>query len=139
MLDVIAADGLDAIAQKYGLKYRFAGKSEEQADTLADMRFGAMIGLSAIYLVLAWVFSSYWRPIVVMVIIPFGVVGAIFGHYLLGYNLTILSLIALLGLSGILVNNSIILVSIIDERLAMVSDIQRLSSMGPAIDCAPSS
>lgn len=122
VLDVIAADGLEAIAQKYGLKYRFAGKSEEQADTLADMKFGAIIGLSAIYLVLAWVFSSYWRPIVVMAIIPFGVVGAIFGHYLLGFNLTILSLIALLGLSGILVNNSIILVSIIDERLANGED-----------------
>jgi len=69
-------------------------------------------------LILAWVFASYSRPVVVMSIIPFGLVGAIFGHYLLGYNLTILSLIALLGLSGILVNNSIILVSVVDERLS---------------------
>ncbi|MFT6558027.1 efflux RND transporter permease subunit [Sneathiella sp.] len=118
VLAVLPKDGLTAIAQKYGLKYRFAGKSEEQAETLADMRLGAMIGLTAIYLILAWVFASYWRPVVVMSIIPFGVVGAIAGHYLLGYNLTILSLIALLGLSGILVNNSIILVSVVDERLS---------------------
>ncbi len=119
--DIIAgleSSGLPAIAANYGLKYRFAGKAEEQADTLADMQLGAMIGMTAIYLILAWVFASYSRPIVVMSIIPFGLVGAIFGHYLLGYDLTILSLIALLGLSGILVNNSIILVSIVNERLA---------------------
>ncbi len=118
VLSVLPESGLEAIAAKYDLRYRFAGKSEEQADTIADMKFGAIVGLSAIYLVLAWVFSSYWRPVVVMSIIPFGLVGAILGHYLLGFNLTILSLIALLGLSGILVNNSIILVSVINERLA---------------------
>ncbi len=116
VLAVIPEDGLIAIVEKYGLQYRFAGKSEEQEETLTDMQLGALIGLTAIYLILAWVFASYWRPIVVMSIIPFGVVGAILGHYLLGYNLTILSLIALLGLSGILVNNSIILVSVINER-----------------------
>jgi multidrug efflux pump subunit AcrB len=117
VLAALPEGGLDNIATTYDLSYRFAGKSEEQAETIADMQFGAIIGLSAIYLILAWVFSSYWRPVVVMSIIPFGLVGAIFGHYLLGFNLTILSMIALLGLSGILVNNSIILVSVIDERL----------------------
>ncbi|MEH6495740.1 MAG: efflux RND transporter permease subunit [Pseudomonas marincola] len=117
VLQALPEGGLDAIVDKYELKYRFAGKSEEQEETLGDMKFGAMIGLTAIYLILAWVFASYTRPIVVMSIIPFGVVGAIVGHYLLGFNLTILSLIALLGLSGILVNNSIILVSVVEERL----------------------
>ncbi len=117
VIAALTADGLGGIAAKYALKYHFAGKSEEQAETLADMQLGAAIGLTSIYLILAWVFASYSRPIVVMSIIPFGVVGAIVGHYLLDYNLTILSLIALLGLSGILVNNSIILVSVVDERL----------------------
>jgi len=118
ILQALPEDGLIEIAAKYGLKFRFAGKAEEQEETLADMKLGAMIGLTAIYLILAWVFASYWRPVVVMSIIPFGVVGAILGHYILGYNLTILSLIALLGLSGILVNNSIILVSVVNERLS---------------------
>ncbi len=117
ILQALPEGGLRAIVEKYELKYRFAGKSEEQEETLGDMKFGATIGLSAIYLILAWVFASYTRPIVVMSIIPFGLVGAIVGHYLLGFNLTILSLIALLGLSGILVNNSIILVSVVEERL----------------------
>ena len=118
VLEALPKAGLTEVAEKYQLKYHFAGKAEEQADTMADMQLGAMIGMTAIYLILAWVFASYSRPVVVMSIIPFGLVGAIFGHYLLGYDLTILSLIALLGLSGILVNNSIILVSVVDERLS---------------------
>ncbi len=117
VLAQLPGDGLIAITEKHDLRYRFAGKAEEQQDTFADMRLGALVGLTAIYLILAWVFASYWRPIVVMSIIPFGIVGAILGHYILGFDLTMLSLIALLGLSGILVNNSIILVSVINERL----------------------
>ena len=96
----------------------YAGKAEEQETTLADMKLGAMIGLAGIYIILAWVFASYVRPFVVMSIIPLGFVGAAVGHYLLGFEITILSLIALIGLSGIVVNDSIILVSTIDERLA---------------------
>lgn len=112
------SDGrVQAIAQRYNLSFRFAGKAEEQAQTLGDMKTGAMIGLSAIYIILAWVFASYSRPVIVMSIIPFGLIGAVAGHLILGYDITILSLVALIGLAGILVNNSIILVSTIDERV----------------------
>ena len=117
---VIAAlkrDGLADISARHGVTPSFAGKAEEQSDTLADIRFGAMIGLSAIYIILAWVFASYTRPLVVMSLIPLAFVGATLGHWLLGYELTILSIIALVGLSGIVVNDSIILVSTIKERL----------------------
>ena len=109
--------GLDSIVADHGVAYRFAGRAEEQAETFADMELGAIIGLASIYVVLAWVFASYGRPIIVMSIIPFGAIGAIWGHYLLGYELSILSLVALLGLSGILVNDSIIMVSTISEHL----------------------
>jgi multidrug efflux pump subunit AcrB len=81
------------------------------------MRTGAFLGLTGIYVILAWVFSSYSRPIVVMAIIPLGFVGAVLGHVVLGYDISILSLMALIGLSGIVVNDSIILVSTIDERI----------------------
>ena len=81
------------------------------------MQLGALIALSSIYIILAWIFGSYTRPFAVMVIIPFGLVGAVIGHALLGYDLTILSLIALVGLSGIVVNDSIILVRTIDNRI----------------------
>jgi multidrug efflux pump subunit AcrB len=100
------------------VSFRFAGKAEERNQTFGDMRFGAIVALVAIYIVLAWVFSSYARPLVVMSVIPLAFIGASLGHYFLGYDLTILSMVALLGLSGIVVNDSIILVSTIEELLA---------------------
>ena len=118
LVAALAANDLPAIAAAHGVSYRFAGKAEEQGETLADMRLGALVGFCAIYIILAWVFGSYARPFVVMAIVPFGLVGAVAGHLLLGFDLTILSLIGLLGLSGIAINDSIVLVSATDERLA---------------------
>jgi len=118
VLEALERDGLFAIAAKYGLKAGFSGRAEEQKTTLDDMKTGTFIGFSAIYVILAWVFASYTRPFVVMSIIPLGFVGAVIGHILLGYDLTVLSLIALVGLSGIVVNDSIILVRTIDERIS---------------------
>ena len=117
LIEALEDGELPNIARRYGLQYSFAGRAEEQARTMADMKLGALVGMAAIYIILAWVFSSYTRPIVVMAVIPFGVVGAVIGHLLLGFDLSLLTLVGLLGLSGILVNDSIILVSTIDERI----------------------
>ena len=117
IIEALKTDGIATIASKYGLSVRYAGKAEEQARTFADMGLGAVIGIISIYIILAWVFSSYTRPIVVMSIIPLGFVGATIGHMVMGFELSILSMVALIGLSGIVVNDSIILVSTIDERL----------------------
>jgi multidrug efflux pump subunit AcrB len=118
VIEALSGGELQDIARTFGLSYRFAGKAEEQEQTLADIRLGAILGLLLMYIVLAWVFASFTRPFAVMLVIPFGLVGAVLGHMLLGYNLSILSLITLLGLSGILVNDSIILVTAIDGRRA---------------------
>lgn len=123
VLAALRQDGIRDIADRYGLTFSFKGKAEEQATTFGDMKTGAMIGLIGIYIILAWVFASYTRPIVVMAIIPLGFVGAVLGHLLLGFDLTILSMVALIGLSGIVVNDSIILVSTIDEHIAKGQDI----------------
>lgn len=109
--------GLSDIAAKYNLNFQFSGRAEEQGAAFADLGAGTLIALIAIYIILAWVFASYARPIVVMSIIPFGLVGAVLGHLVMGFDLTILSFVALLGLAGILVNDSIILVDQIDNRL----------------------
>ncbi|MEM8837937.1 MAG: efflux RND transporter permease subunit [Pseudomonadota bacterium] len=105
------------IASKYGATYRYDGKDKERADAFADLQTGIIVALMVMYIILAWIFGSYTTPFAVMLIIPFGVVGAVVGHYLLGFKLTILSLVGMLGLSGILVNDSIILVSRFQERL----------------------
>lgn len=120
--DVIAeltgSGALDLIASKHGVSYSFSGRAEEQRDAFADLGIGALVALSCIYIILAWQFGSYFKPLAVMLIIPFGVVGAVTGHWLLDYQLTILSVIGVLGLAGILVNDSIILVTRLQERLA---------------------
>ncbi|MCB1515329.1 MAG: efflux RND transporter permease subunit, partial [Hyphomicrobiaceae bacterium] len=72
-------------------------------------------------------------PLAVMAIIPFGFVGAVLGHYVMGYNLTIISMIGLLGLSGILVNDSIVLVSRIRERI-LGGDSLEQAAIGGAAD-----
>ncbi|MGI9335682.1 MAG: efflux RND transporter permease subunit [Gammaproteobacteria bacterium] len=108
--DNLSATVLPRIATEYGVEFSFEGRRADQDSTLADMRLGGMVALALIYLVLAWVFASYGWPLVVMAAIPFGLVGAITGHWLMGIDLTILSLFGLFGLSGIVINDSIILV-----------------------------
>jgi len=83
--------------------------------------------------ILAWVFGSYVQPLAVLAIVPFGLVGAIFGHLAMDMPLTIISMIGLLGLSGILVNDSIILVSQVNERRKNGDDL-REAAMGASYD-----
>ncbi|ACL72652.1 efflux RND transporter permease subunit [Thioalkalivibrio sulfidiphilus] len=134
----LAADVLPDLAQRHGVTYSFEGRAADQAETLGDMRMGLIFALAMIYLVLAWVFGSYGWPLVVMAIIPFGLLGALVGHWLMGLELTILSLFGLFGLTGIVVNNSIILVSFyqslreegMDRELAIVeASCQRLRAV----------
>ena len=101
---------LPRLVREFGVNWEFAGQAEDQRDTLADMRRGALFALTMIYIVLAWVFGSYTWPLVVMAIIPFGIVGALLGHWVMGVTPTILSMFGLFALSGIVVNDSIILV-----------------------------
>lgn len=106
---------LPQLAQDYGLQYALKGRAEEQAETGADMGRGAMLGLALIYIILAWVFGSYSWPLAVILAIPLGISGAILGHALLGLNLTLLSWFGFFGLSGIVINDAIILVTFYRE------------------------
>ena len=113
----VTAEGLPELANKYGLRFRFDGRNTERAEAFADMATGATIALICIYIILAWVFSSWLQPFAVMIMIPFALIGAVFGHYFMGLTMTILSMFALIALAGIVVNNSIILVSTIERRM----------------------
>ena len=111
ILNALRNTTLPALVEKYGIDYSFEGRNADQGDTLTDMRNGGLLALAIIYLVLAWVFASYGWPLVVMMAIPFGLVGALSGHWLMGIDVTILSLFGIFGLSGIVVNDSIILIT----------------------------
>ncbi len=109
ILDELSAGYLPELSERHGLQFGFEGRAADEEDTLADMRAGLLLALALIYLILAWVFASYGWPLLVMAVIPFGLVGALLGHYAMGLDLTVLSLFGLFGLTGIVVNNSIIL------------------------------
>ena len=99
------------ILGKYGVEASFEGKNRDQRETLGDMKTGLVIALVLIYVILAWVFGSYSWPITIMLTIPLGLTGALLGHWALGLDLTILSLFGFFGLSGIVINDSIVLVT----------------------------
>tara|TARA_A100001015_G_C14919384_1_gene683699 strand:+ start:29 stop:1099 length:1071 start_codon:yes stop_codon:yes gene_type:complete len=105
------------IKDDYNIKWKLAGRSEEQADTFGDMKRGAFLALGVIFVILAFIFQSYLLPLCIMSIIPFILIGVILGHWITGFDITILSLVAILGLAGIVVNDSIILVSNIYEKI----------------------
>lgn len=111
----LAAEVLPKLASDFGVEWSFQGRAVDQQETLGDMKMGLVFALVAIYIVLAWMFADYRLPLVVMAIIPFGLLGAVAGHWVLGLELTILSFFGIFGLTGIVVNNSIILVSFYQE------------------------
>ncbi len=134
--DVVArleTEVMPQLSAKYALTYSYGGRNEERAKSFADLKSGALLAVALMYIILAWVFGSYAKPLAVMAIIPFGFVGAVFGHYVMGYAITMPSLIGLLGLSGILVNDSIVLVSRLTERMQMGDDLE-LASVGAGCD-----
>ena len=106
---------LPQIAQDYGVTERVAGLSEQENRFLSDAMFGLSAALLGIYLTLSWIFSSWTRPIVVMAIIPFGLIGAIYGHAYWDVPLSMFSVVGLIGMTGIIINDSIVLVTTIDE------------------------
>ncbi len=102
---------LPELTSRYGINYSLEGRAASQRETLTDMKIGVGIAFALIYLVLAWVFSSYGWPFLVMLTIPLGLTGAVLGHWVMGMDMTMLSLFGFFGLSGIVVNDSIILVT----------------------------
>ena len=112
---ILKRDILPAIEQNYGVSYAFGGEAEDQREGLSGIGLALPLALLLIYIILAWVFESYSWPLVVLAIIPFGIVGALFGHWLLGFDLTMLSIFGLFGMSGIVINDSIILVAVFKE------------------------
>ena len=106
---------LPAIAADHGVQYRLSGLSEQEDAFLSDAMTGFALCLLGIYLVLAWIFASWTRPMVVMAIIPFGLVGTIFGHWVWDVPLSLFTVVGLIGMTGIIINDSIVLVTTIDE------------------------
>ncbi|MCW1934365.1 efflux RND transporter permease subunit [Pararhodobacter zhoushanensis] len=118
LLSQMETQMLPRLAEDYGVTFRLSGLSEQENEFLGDATLGAIGCLIAIYLVLAWVFSSWMRPMVVMSVIPFGMIGVIYGHAQWGIPMTMFSVVGIIGMAGIIINDSIVLVSTVDEYSA---------------------
>ena len=93
-----------------GLRYTIEGVGKQQQESLADVFNGFGVALFGIYALLAIPFRSFTQPFVVMAAIPFGFVGALIGHLIMGFNFSLLSLFGMVGLAGVVVNDSLVLV-----------------------------
>ncbi len=102
---------LPALMADYpGLAWTMGGEAKERRDSMQSMGRGFILALFAIYALLAIPFRSYTQPFLVMAAIPFGIVGAIVGHLLMGFDLSILSIFGIVALSGVVVNDSLLLI-----------------------------
>ncbi len=99
-----------------GIKVVFGGDQEEIANSVSRLQLGTWFALAGIYILLAIAFRSYSQPLIIMAIIPFGAVGAILGHMLLGFGLSVVSLMGMLALAGVVVNDSLILVEYANKK-----------------------
>lgn len=115
VIDAVNESLLPGILDKYGLTSGLGGNSAQDARVLNDLLMGAIMGLGLIYIILAWVLSSYTWPLAVLTAIPLGFTGALFGLQIFGMNLGVMSIMGLFTLAGVIVNDSIILVTTFRE------------------------
>lgn len=112
IINDLKANALPALVEQYpGLQYSFQGQQADMADSIGSLKLSFIFSVLAIYALLAIPFKSYILPIIVITSIPFGIIGAIYGHIIMGYNLSIISLLGIVALSGIVVNDSLVLIS----------------------------
>ncbi len=98
-----------------GVKYELEGESREQNEAMGALSKGMILALFAIFALMAVPLSSYVKPLIIMSVIPFGIVGAIFGHWFMGMPLSVLSLCGIIALSGVVVNDSLLMVDFITK------------------------
>ena len=127
------AQTLPQLAEDYpGLTYGYSGRQEDTADSLHALFVGFVLSLAGIYMLLAIPFASYLQPVIVMVAIPFAVVGAIIGHEIMGYSLSVISLMGMLALAGVVVNDSLVLIhyaNTLRQRGEHAADAVRLAAV----------
>ncbi len=99
------------------LEYTVGGEQESQRESMRKIFKGLLLAFLAMYALIATVFKSYTQPLLIFVAIPYGWAGAVLGHLLFGYDLTIVSILGMLALSGVVINDSLVLIYAINERL----------------------
>jgi multidrug efflux pump subunit AcrB len=117
ILSGLKTDILPAIQKKYhGLTYSFEGRQADRRESMQALGKGMVVAMIVIFAMLAVPFNSYIQPVIIMMAIPFGIVGAIAGHLIMGYSLSVISMFGVVALSGVVVNDSLVLVDFANRR-----------------------
>ena len=118
VLEAITSETLPQLMKKYsGLNYSFEGRQSDRKESMGALARGMVIAMMVVYVLLAIIFRSYIQPMIIMISIPFGIVGAIIGHLIMGYDLSILSMFGIVALSGVVVNDSLVLINFANRRV----------------------
>jgi multidrug efflux pump subunit AcrB len=113
----LQATVMPALMQEFpGLSWKFEGRQADMAESMQTLVIGLLMALFCIFALLAIPFNNYYQPLVIMCCIPFGIVGAVIGHVIMGYNLSLMSLFGVVALSGVVVNDSLVLIDFANRR-----------------------
>lgn len=108
---------LTQLASKFpGVTYAFDGEQKDQNDSVREIGVGFLGALVVMYVLIAIPLRSYWQPLIIMSVIPFGIIGAIFGHIVFGMHLSIMSMCGFVALAGVVVNDSLVLVDFVNRH-----------------------
>jgi multidrug efflux pump subunit AcrB len=113
-----------------GITWTFEGSQAEMRESTQALWSGFAIAMIVIFALLAIALNSYTQPIIVMLAIPFGIVGAVIGHILLGYNLSLVSLMGVIALSGVVVNDSLIMIDYANRNRGDLSAYEAIREAG---------
>ncbi len=117
MSESLKSETLPELKNKYpGLTYSFEGRQADRRESMQSLMRGLLAALVVIFVMLAIPLNSYIQPLIIMAAIPFGIVGAVLGHLIMGYSLSVLSMFGVVALSGVVVNDSLVLIDFANRK-----------------------
>ena len=138
IIDALQNDVLpDILSRHPGVGYGLSGEAEQRNESMGALLSSALLALLVIYALLAIPLQSYLQPLIIMSVIPFGIVGAIMGHYLLGMDLVFFSLLGIVALSGVVVNSSLVMVDYMNKQLPLGDSLAWVVSHAGAVRFRP--
>jgi multidrug efflux pump subunit AcrB len=109
----------DALRRKYpGMVFEFQGEQKDSSESMASLMISFPIALVGIYIIIATIFRSYIQPLIIMITVPFGIIGAVAGHLVMGIDLSMMSLFGIVALAGVVVNDAIVLIEAFNANVA---------------------
>jgi len=120
VMATLQQDVLPQLMRGYpGLTWTYAGSQSDMRESLSRIGSAFILALVALYCLLAIPFKSYFQPLIVMVAIPFGLVGAIAGHLLMNFSLSVISLMGIIALAGVVINSALVMIVYANEQRAL--------------------